>query len=63
MFVHALSHGSTSTPTTIAVPPALSLPVIEAAFPRQLHPYWPKLQRETRAWLLEKRLMTPEKVE
>ncbi|MEU0651139.1 epi-isozizaene synthase [Streptomyces albogriseolus] len=61
--MHALSHGTTSAPTTIAVPPALSLPVIEAAFPRQLHPYWPKLQRETRAWLLEKRLMTPEKVE
>ncbi|MGY0069678.1 epi-isozizaene synthase [Streptomyces sp. QTS137] len=61
--MHALSHGTTSKPTTIAVPPALFLPVIEAAFPRQLHPYWPKLQEETRAWLLEKRLMPAEKVE
>ncbi|MBB5128060.1 epi-isozizaene synthase [Streptomyces albaduncus] len=63
LFVHALSHGTTSTPTTIAVPPALSLPVIEAAFPRQLHPYWPRLQETTRAWLLEKRLMPADKVE
>ncbi|WP_078941136.1 epi-isozizaene synthase [Streptomyces sp. XY152] len=61
--MHALSHGTTSTPTTIAVPPALSLPVIEAAFPRQLHPYWPRLQEKTRAWLLEKRLMPADKVE
>ena len=61
--MHALSHGTTSTPTTIAVPPALSLPVIETAFPRQLHPYWPKLQERTRAWLLEMRLMPPDKVE
>ncbi|MFE9920844.1 epi-isozizaene synthase [Streptomyces sp. NPDC005774] len=61
--MHDLSHGTTSKPTTIAVPPALSLPVIEAAFPRQLHPYWPKLQEETRAWLLEKRLMPADKVE
>ena len=61
--MHALSHGTTSTPTTIAVPPALSLPVIETAFPRQLHPFWPKLQERTRAWLLEMRLMPPDKVE
>ncbi|MGW0611129.1 epi-isozizaene synthase [Streptomyces sp. NPDC002788] len=61
--MHALSHGTTSTPVAIAVPPSLSLPVIEAAFPRQLHPYWPKCQEETRAWLLEKRLMPAEKVE
>ncbi|CAL9426355.1 epi-isozizaene synthase [Streptomyces sp. enrichment culture] len=60
--MHALSHGTTSTPTTVAVPPALSLPVIEASFPRQLHPYWPKLQENTRAWLLEKRLMPADKV-
>ncbi|MER6857384.1 epi-isozizaene synthase [Streptomyces pilosus] len=60
--MHALSHGTTSTPTTVAVPPALSLPVIEGEFPRQLHPYWPKLQETTRAWLLEKRLMPPDKV-
>ncbi|GAA4818170.1 terpene synthase family protein [Streptomyces ziwulingensis] len=46
----------------IAVPPALSLPVIEAAFPRQLHPYWPRLQEQTRTWLLEKRLMSADKV-
>ncbi|GGY92908.1 Epi-isozizaene synthase [Streptomyces geysiriensis] len=37
--------------------------MIEAAFPRQLHPYWPKLQETTRAWLLEKRLMPADKVE
>ncbi len=61
--MHALSHGTTSTPTTIAVPPSLSLPVIEAAFSRQLHPYWPKCQEKTRAWLLEKRLMPADKVE
>jgi epi-isozizaene synthase len=46
----------------IVVPPSLSLPVIEEAFPRRLHPYWPRLQENTRAWLLEKRLMPPEKV-
>ncbi|MFC4506500.1 MULTISPECIES: epi-isozizaene synthase [Streptomyces] len=46
-----------------AVPPSLSLPVIEAAFPRQLHPYWPRLQENTRSWLLEKRLMPVDKVE
>jgi len=37
--------------------------VIEAAFPRQLHPYWPRLQEKTRTWLLEKRLMPADKVE
>jgi epi-isozizaene synthase len=36
--------------------------VIEAAFPRQLHPYWPRLQQNTRTWLLEKRLMPADKV-
>ncbi|MFF2850762.1 epi-isozizaene synthase [Streptomyces sp. NPDC058001] len=56
----AFPHGT--TPTQTAVPPALSLPVIEGAFPRQLHPYWPKLQENTRDWLLEKRLMPPDKV-
>ena len=61
--MHAFPHSTSSTPTAIAVPPALSLPVIEAAFPRQLHPYWPRLQEKTRAWLLEKRLMPPDKVE
>ncbi|WP_405673769.1 epi-isozizaene synthase [Streptomyces sp. NBC_01530] len=52
-----------TTATAIAVPPSLSLPVIEAAFPRQLHPYWPRLQDKTRTWLLEKRLMPADKVE
>ncbi|MFE9093770.1 epi-isozizaene synthase [Streptomyces sp. NPDC007264] len=47
----------------VAVPPALSLPVIEAAFPRRLHPYWPRLQEKTRSWLLEKRLMPADTVE
>ena len=61
--MHAFSHGTSSTPTAVAVPPALSLPVIEAAFPRQLHPYWPRLQEKTRTWLLEKRLMPADKVE
>ena len=36
--------------------------MIEAAFPRQLHPYWPRLQEKTRSWLLEKRLMPEDKV-
>jgi epi-isozizaene synthase len=36
--------------------------LIEAAFPRRLHPYWPRLQEKTRAWLLEKRLMPADKV-
>lgn len=39
------------------------MPVIEAAFPRRLHPYWPRLQEKTRTWLLEKRLMPADKVE
>ncbi|MEU3279452.1 epi-isozizaene synthase [Streptomyces antibioticus] len=45
-----------------AVPPSLCLPVIERAFPRRLHPYWPQLQEKTRSWLLEKRLMSADKV-
>ncbi|MGI5367488.1 epi-isozizaene synthase [Streptomyces iakyrus] len=61
--MHALSRGTTTAQVTIAVPPSLSLPVIEAAFPRRLHPYWPKCQEKTRAWLLEKRLMPADKVE
>ncbi|MFJ5264015.1 epi-isozizaene synthase [Streptomyces sp. NPDC088387] len=56
----AFPHGTTST--TTAIPPSLSLPVIESAFPRQLHPYWPRLQEKTRTWLLEKRLMPADKV-
>ncbi|MET7379451.1 epi-isozizaene synthase [Streptomyces sp. NPDC005526] len=60
----AFPHSTTSTSTsaTVAVPPSLALPVIEAAFPRQLHPYWPELQENTRRWLLEKRLMPADKV-
>ncbi|WP_405777532.1 epi-isozizaene synthase [Streptomyces sp. NBC_01538] len=53
---------SPATPA-VAIPPSLALPVIEAAFPRQLHPYWPRLQENTRSWLLEKRLMSADKVE
>ncbi|WP_189147218.1 epi-isozizaene synthase [Streptomyces lacrimifluminis] len=52
---------SPATPA-VAIPPSLALPVIEAAFPRQLHPYWPRLQEMTRGWLLEKRLMSADKV-
>ncbi|MFD9907845.1 multidrug MFS transporter [Streptomyces sp. NPDC059063] len=46
----------------VSVPQALALPVVETEFPRHLHPYWPKLQENSRAWLLEKRLMPPDKV-
>ncbi|MGX5187625.1 epi-isozizaene synthase [Streptomyces avermitilis] len=59
----AFPHSTSPTTTVIAVPPALSLPVIETEFPRQLHPYWPQLQEKTRSWLLEKRLMPADKVE
>ena len=59
----AFPQSTTTTYTAISVPPALSLPVIENDFPRQLHPYWPRLQERTRHWLLEKRLMPAEKVE
>ncbi|MFI9797788.1 MULTISPECIES: epi-isozizaene synthase [unclassified Streptomyces] len=61
--MHAFSRGTTATPMAVPVPPSLSLPVIEEAFPRQLHPYWPRLQEKTRTWLLEKRLMPADKVE
>lgn len=37
--------------------------MIEAAFTRRLHPYWPRLQEKTRCWLLEKRLMPADKVQ
>ncbi|MGW2638813.1 epi-isozizaene synthase [Streptomyces sp. NPDC001348] len=60
--MHAFPHSTTSTPTAVAVPPSLALPVIEDAFTRHLHPYWPKLQEKTRLWLLEKRLMPADKV-
>ncbi|MEV8551301.1 epi-isozizaene synthase [Streptomyces glaucescens] len=52
-----------TTATAVAVPPSLALPQIEATFPRQLHPYWPRLQERTRSWLLEKRLMPADKIE
>ncbi|MFE1246726.1 epi-isozizaene synthase [Streptomyces sp. NPDC058735] len=61
--MHALSHGTTSASATIAVPPSLRLPLVERAFPRQLHPYGPTCQEKTRAWLLEKRLMPADTVE
>ncbi|UPZ34154.1 multidrug MFS transporter [Streptomyces sp. LRE541] len=59
----AFSQSTSTTYTAALVPPALSLPVIEAEFPRQLHPYWPRLQENTRAWLLEMGLMSAAKVE
>ncbi|MBP5937033.1 multidrug MFS transporter [Streptomyces sp. LBUM 1476] len=77
MFVPAFPHSTTYSRTGAAqgaanrepgtgqapaVPPSLSLPVVEAEFPRLRHPYWPQLQRNTRRWLLEKRLMPPDKV-
>ncbi|MFD4629518.1 epi-isozizaene synthase [Streptomyces sp. NPDC058284] len=55
-------HTQPRTPV-VTVPPALAVPVIEAAFPRRLHPYWPKLQEKSRTWLREMRLMPPDKVE
>ncbi|MER6344112.1 epi-isozizaene synthase [Streptomyces sp. NPDC001595] len=57
----AFPHSTTAT--AVAVPPSLALEVIEAAFPRRLHTYWPRLQEKTRTWLLEKRLMPADKVE
>ncbi|MFJ3232762.1 epi-isozizaene synthase [Streptomyces sp. NPDC086787] len=60
--MHAFPHSTTSTPTAVPVPPSLALPVIEAEFPRHVHPYWPRLQENTRAWLREKRLMPADKV-
>src|SRR4051794_11544193 len=61
--VQAFPHSTTATPTAVVVPPSLALPVIESAFPRRLHPYWPRLQEKTRRWLLEKRLMPADKVQ
>ncbi|MEV6023511.1 epi-isozizaene synthase [Streptomyces sp. NPDC052036] len=59
----AFPHSTSPTTIAVAVPPALCLPVIETAFPRRLHPYWPRLQEKTRSWLLEMRLMPAGKVE
>lgn len=61
-FPYSTTYSTTATVAAPAVPPSLSLPVIEAAFPRQLHPYWPQLQEKTRSWLLEMRLMPADKV-
>ncbi|MBC2868115.1 epi-isozizaene synthase [Streptomyces mexicanus] len=58
----AFPYSTTPTSTAVAVPPSLALPVIEAEFPRQLHAYWPRLQENTRRWLLEMRLMPADKV-
>ena len=60
--MQAFPHSTTESPTAVAVPPSLALPVIESRFPQRLHPYWPRLQEKTRHWLLEKRLMPAEKV-
>nr|WP_225098748.1 epi-isozizaene synthase [Streptomyces sp. CoH27] len=60
--MQAFLHSTTATPTAVVVPPSLALPVIESAFPRQLHPYWPRLQETTRLWVLEKQLMPEGKV-
>ncbi|MFJ7148511.1 epi-isozizaene synthase [Streptomyces sp. NPDC100445] len=60
--MQAFPRSTTATRTAVAVPPSLALPVIETAFPRRLHPYWPRLQENTRRWLLEKRLMPVDKV-
>lgn len=51
----------TTHSATRTVPPSLALPVIEADFPRELHPYWPTLQGRTRSWLIDQRLMSPGK--
>ncbi|MBO7938704.1 MULTISPECIES: epi-isozizaene synthase [unclassified Streptomyces] len=61
-FPYSTTYSTTATVAAPAVPPSLCLPVIERAFPRQLHPYWPQLQEKTRSWLLEKRLMPADKV-
>ena len=63
LFVPAFPYSTSPATPAVAIPPSLALPVIEAAFPRQLHPYWPRLQENTRSWLLEKRLMSADKVE
>ncbi|MEU2835316.1 multidrug MFS transporter [Streptomyces lavendulae] len=57
------SSGPLRSPGLVSVPPELSVPAIESAFPRRLHPYWPKLQARTREWLLRQRLMTRRGVE
>ncbi|MFR9796487.1 epi-isozizaene synthase [Streptomyces sp. MS06] len=61
-FPESTTCGDTAVRARPAVPASLALEVIEERFPRQLHPYWPKLQEKTRTWLLEKRLMPVDKV-
>ncbi|RZU12789.1 epi-isozizaene synthase [Streptomyces sp. BK239] len=61
-FPYSTTNRTAATGTAVAVPPSLSLPVVEAEFSRRLHPYWPRLQEKTRTWLLEKRLMPADKV-
>lgn len=63
--VAAFSNGSSQTTQAapVSVPQVLRLPVIEAEFPRHRHIFWPELQRRARSWLLEKRLMSADKVE
>ncbi|MGW2885660.1 epi-isozizaene synthase [Streptomyces griseoruber] len=61
-FPYSTTYRTTVTVAAPTVPPSLSLTVIEAAFPRHLHPYWPRLQEKTRSWLLEKGLMPADKV-
>jgi epi-isozizaene synthase len=46
-----------------AVPEGLAIPLVETAFSRRLHPYWPTLQKRTRTWLAETGLMPAKKVE
>jgi hypothetical protein len=47
--MHAFSHSTLRTHAPVS--PALSLPVIESEFPRQIHPYQPGLQEDTRSWM------------
>jgi hypothetical protein len=47
--MHAFSRSTLRTRTP--VPPALSLSVIESEFRRQMHPSWPRLQQNARAWM------------
>src|SRR4051812_12398487 len=69
VFVAAFPKGTSQTTRAapaatveVSVPQALRLEVIEKEFPRHRHRYWPELQQRARAWLLEKRLMSADKV-
>ncbi|MFF2651275.1 multidrug MFS transporter [Streptomyces sp. NPDC058045] len=61
-FTYSSAPEQAAPPPEVPVPAAFRLPVVEERFPRHRHPYWPRLQETTREWLLEKRLMPPEKV-